>query len=62
MRYKIRVYDHNIECYIESKIIEAKSISSAAKLAEIHFAELQKTKVDVTLKIEELVDGIENNS
>ena len=27
-----------------------------------HFAELQKTKVDVTLKIEELVDDIENNS
>ena len=50
MRYKIWVYDHS------------SSLSSAAKLAEIHFEELQNKKVDVTLKIEELKNDIKNNS
>ena len=62
MRYKIWVYDHNTESYIASKVIEASSLGSAAKLAEIHFAELQKNKVDVTLRIEELKNDIKNNS
>ena len=62
MRYKIWVYDHSIESYDASKLIEASSLSSAAKLAEIHFEELQNKKVDVTLKIEELKNDIKNNS
>ena len=60
MRYKIWVYDHSIESYVASKLIEASSLSSAAK--EIHFEELQNKKVDVTLKIEELKNDIKNNS
>ena len=62
MRYKIWAYDHSIESYVASKLIEASSLSSAAKLAEIHFEELQNKKVDVTLKIEELKNDIKNNS
>ena len=62
MRYKIWVYDHSIESYVASKLIEASSLSSAAKFAEIHFEALQNKKVDVTLNIAELKNDIKNNS
>tara|TARA_R110000803_G_scaffold49530_4_gene103043 strand:- start:1449 stop:1637 length:189 start_codon:yes stop_codon:yes gene_type:complete len=62
LRYKLCVYNHTTESYIASKLIEAGSISIAAKLAEIHFKELLKHNKDVTLKVEELKNDIENHS
>ena len=62
LKFKLSVYNHTTESYIASKLIEASSISSAAKLAEIHFKELLKENKDVTLKVEELKNDIENNS
>lgn len=62
MRYKLCVYDHIKEVFIASKIIDASSLSSAAKLAEIHFDKIQKANQDVTLKVEELKNDIKNNS
>jgi len=44
LRYKLCVYDHIKEVFIASKIIDASSLSSAAKLAEIHFDKIQKSK------------------
>ena len=62
MRYKLCVYDHDAESDIASKLIEASSITTAAKLAEIHFKELLKDNKGVTLRVEELKHDIENHS
>tara|TARA_R110001599_G_scaffold7417_2_gene36300 strand:+ start:183 stop:371 length:189 start_codon:yes stop_codon:yes gene_type:complete len=62
LRFKLSVYDHIVEAFIATKIIDASSISSAAKLAEIHFEEMQHKNKDVTLSVEELKNDIKNNS
>ncbi len=57
--YRIRVYCHATKKFIANKVIEAKSLSVAARLAEIHFKHLERR--DVTLKVDELYDS-KNNS
>jgi hypothetical protein len=59
--YRIRVYCHATKKFIANKIVDAKSLSVAARLAEIHFADIYKKSNDVTLKVDELYDS-KNNS
>jgi hypothetical protein len=55
MKYKLSAYNHEFPCsLVGSIIVDADSLSSAAKLSEKHFEELLKENKDVTLKVEEL--------
>jgi hypothetical protein len=55
MKYKLSAYNHEFPCsLVGSIIVDADSLSSAAKLSEAHFEELLKEYKDITLIVEEL--------
>ena len=53
MKYRIRVYNHETKAFIANTVVEANSITIAAKFAEKVFETLQTKNKDVTLKIDE---------
>lgn len=58
MKYRIRVYNHETKAFIANTVVEANSITIAAKFAEKVFESLQTKNKDVTLKIDELKDSV----
>ena len=55
MKYKLSAYNHDSPCsLIGSIIVDADSLTSAAKMSEKHFEELLKENNDVTLTVEEV--------
>ena len=55
-QYRIRIYDHIKKEIIKHVVVEASSISLAAKLAEMHHKELEWEHCEKTIKIDELKD------
>lgn len=54
MKYQLKIFDNELNVYLEEKIVEASSSSIARKLADIHFEKYYYKHKDVSLSITEL--------
>ena len=59
-KYRLRIYDHIKKEIIKHVVVEASSISVAAKLAEMHLEDLKWKHKDTTMKLDEIKDDDEN--
>jgi len=55
-KFRLRIYDHIKKEIIKSLVVEASTISIAAKLAEIHSEDLKWEHKDTTIQIDEIKD------
>jgi|TARA_R110001599_G_scaffold213819_1_gene411635 hypothetical protein len=55
-KYRIKIYDHIKKEIIKHLVVEASSISIAAKLAEIHNEDLRWEHKDTTIEVDEIKD------
>ena len=46
MKYQLKIFDNELNVYLEEKIVEASSSSIARKLADIHFEKYKIAKLE----------------